>query len=236
MASVLDIDKGYDDKRYFHVTADLKRYRINQLKNMPQNNSRLVIDYLNSRMGEGNLKPASRANTIDRLSRLSSFHGGKSFREMTAEHIFSYLDSIRRTENEDPMHKWIGTYNLSIIKIVSFFKWMYEPDTHSSNRKIPSFLASVKCLKRKEKTTCCAKDLWTQEESPQSPQSLELCQKKIKTTTESNDFLAFPPNCYYCAYSAYKTKREYESHVVKNHKGKLGYPGIADKKKYGIPL
>ena len=131
---------------------------------MKEPNSKLVIDYLNSRMREGHLKPASRANTIDRLSRLSDFHKNKSFGEMTTEEIFSYLDSIRRAETEDPLHRWIGTYNLSIVKIISFFKWLYEPDTHSSNRKTPEFLTNIKCLKRKEKTTCCAKDLWTQEE------------------------------------------------------------------------
>jgi hypothetical protein len=78
-------------------------------------------------MREGNLKPASRANTIDRLYRLSKFHKNKSFREMTIEDIFSFLDTLRRTETEDPMHKWIGTYNLSVIKMIAFFKWLYEP-------------------------------------------------------------------------------------------------------------
>ena len=83
---------------------------------------------------------------------------------MTTEDIFSYLDSLRRTESIDPMHRWTGTYNLSLVKIIAFFKWLYEPDTHSQNRVIPSFLTNLRCLKRKEKTTCCAKDLWTQEE------------------------------------------------------------------------
>jgi len=152
------------DKKLHQVSADLKQYRINQLNKMEQTNSTLLVDYLYSRMREGNLKPSSRANTIDRLSRLSIFHKNKSFREMTTEDIFPYLDTVRRTESDDPMHRWIGTYNLSVIKLIAFFKWLYEPDTHSTNRQVPIFLNSVKCLKRKEKTTCCAKDLWTYEE------------------------------------------------------------------------
>ncbi|MFZ0317272.1 MAG: hypothetical protein WAL23_10080 [Nitrososphaeraceae archaeon] len=41
------------------VSADLKQYRLNQLKRMEQTNSTLLVDYLYSRMREGNLKPAS---------------------------------------------------------------------------------------------------------------------------------------------------------------------------------
>jgi hypothetical protein len=74
-------------------------------------------------MREGNLKPASRANTIDRISRLSLFNKNKSFREMTTEDILSYLDTLRRTERDDPMHRWISTYNLSVVKIIHFISF-----------------------------------------------------------------------------------------------------------------
>jgi hypothetical protein len=30
---------------------------------------------------------------------------------MTREDILSYLDRYRKFENEDPLHKWIGSYN-----------------------------------------------------------------------------------------------------------------------------
>lgn len=85
-------------------------------------NSKFVLDYLNSRMREGNLKPARRANAIGRLTRLSVFHKNKSFGDMTIEDLFSNLESLRRTESEDPMHRWVGTYNLSLGKMLAFFK------------------------------------------------------------------------------------------------------------------
>jgi hypothetical protein len=72
------------DKKFYQVTADLKQYRINQLKNMEQPNSALVTEYLYSKMREENLKPASRANTIDRLSRLSVFHKNPSYGTLKA--------------------------------------------------------------------------------------------------------------------------------------------------------
>lgn len=96
-----------------------------------KDNSRLVVEYLNSRMREGNLKPASQTNAIDRLSRLSTYHKNKSFRQLIIEDIFEYLDSLRRPEGKAPLHRLIGTYNLSVVTIIPFFKWLYEPDTHS---------------------------------------------------------------------------------------------------------
>ena len=108
MTATIGIEDKSDIRRFYLATADLKGYRTNQLKRMQEPNSDLVLEYLNSRMRDEHLKPTSRASTIDRMSRLSLFQNNKSFREMTGENIYSYLDSIRRTESEDPMHKWIS--------------------------------------------------------------------------------------------------------------------------------
>jgi hypothetical protein len=51
-----------------------------------------------------------------------------SFREMTREDILLYLDSFRKPEASDPLHKWIGTYTLRRGLIVKFFKWLYHPE------------------------------------------------------------------------------------------------------------
>jgi hypothetical protein len=51
-------------KKFDQVTADLKGYRISQLKKLQESNSKLVVECLISKMREGNLKPATRANTI----------------------------------------------------------------------------------------------------------------------------------------------------------------------------
>jgi len=87
------------DKKFHQVTADLKNFRITQLNKMGETNLTLVTEFLYSKMREGYLKPASRETTIDRLSRLSVFHKNKSFREMTTDDIFSYLDTVRRNKN-----------------------------------------------------------------------------------------------------------------------------------------
>jgi integrase len=152
------------DKKLFQVTADLQPYKISLLKRMGQINSQFIIEFLYSKMREGNLKPASRASSIDRLCQLSLYHNNKSFKDITQEDIFTYLDTLRKTEGEDPLHKWIGTYNISVIKIISFFRWLYQSDLHSNDRSTPEFLNNLRCIKRKEKTTYSAEMLWTPEE------------------------------------------------------------------------
>ena len=53
---------------------------------------------------------------------------------MAREDIVSFLDSFRRSEASDPMHKWIGTYNLYQMTLFRFFKWLYYPDVPSDKR------------------------------------------------------------------------------------------------------
>jgi len=52
------------EQKFSWVTEELKKYRINQLMSMGESNSKLVTQYLNSKMREGNLKPASSTSTI----------------------------------------------------------------------------------------------------------------------------------------------------------------------------
>jgi hypothetical protein len=70
---------------------------------------------------------------------------------MTRDDMLSFLDSFRRSEVSDPMHKWIGTYNLYRMTLFRFFKWLYYPDIESDKRPNPLFIENIPQLKRKEK-------------------------------------------------------------------------------------
>lgn len=62
---------------------------------------------------------------LNTLSRLSQFYNdNKPFIRMKREHIVAFLDSLRKQDNDDPMHKWIGTYNLYLTVLSRFFKWL----------------------------------------------------------------------------------------------------------------
>ena len=59
--------------------------------------------------------------TIQFLSELSrAIAVEKHFVDMTRDDILFYLDKCRKPENEDPLHKWIGSYNLPRVLNCSY--------------------------------------------------------------------------------------------------------------------
>jgi hypothetical protein len=54
---------------------------------------------------------------------------------LTRTDVLEFLDSFCKTETQDPLHKWIGTYNTFRMHLVRFFKWLYSPDIELSKRQ-----------------------------------------------------------------------------------------------------
>jgi integrase len=101
------------------------------------------------------------------LCSLSAFfnnNNAKSFKEMTRQDLISFLNSRRKSEDVDPLHKWIGTYNTYRIQTMRFFKWLYFPDIEPDKRPKPSVIGNIPQLKRKEKSIYKPSDLWTAED------------------------------------------------------------------------
>jgi integrase/recombinase XerD len=88
----------------------------------------------------------------------------KNFKQLTRADILKYLDSLRKSEETDPIHKWIGTYNLRRQLFLKFFKWLYYPTEVAKKRKIPGVMRDIPILKRKEQSIYKPDDLWTQED------------------------------------------------------------------------
>jgi hypothetical protein len=91
---------------------------------------------------------------------------------MTDNDIFHYLDSSRKPESQDSLHKWIGSYNTKRIIIIRLFKWLYyqgidTPKWRNELSRIerkPECIMDIPQLKRKEKSCYKPTDLWTQED------------------------------------------------------------------------
>jgi len=91
-------------------------------------NQKIIKDYFEARKTETNLSASTQVvmnNTLNRLSR----HTDKNFKDVTREDIVSFLNTLRKSETDDPNHKWIGTYNLYLMTLDTFFKWLYYPKT-----------------------------------------------------------------------------------------------------------
>jgi integrase len=94
---------------------------------------------------------------------LSEYHNGKNFKEMTKEDNVAFLNSLRKSDADDPLHSWISTYNTYLVILLKFFKWLYHPDMPAKQRPKP-LLVEIPSLRRKEQSIYKPTDLWTQED------------------------------------------------------------------------
>jgi integrase/recombinase XerD len=151
------------------VTSDLQDrfYQVLlSLDNNDNDNGTVIAQFLTSLNTEINLSKLYRMTIIDVLSMLSKFLSSnrKKFKEMIREDILSFLNSRRKTEEADPLHKWIGTYNNYRRILVRFFRWLYYPDIQRDKRPKPACIENIPKLGRREESIYKPTDLWTPQE------------------------------------------------------------------------
>ena|SRR5215471_19351048 len=64
---------------------------------------------------------------IQALVEISEYLNQKPFKELTRHDV--------STEDRDPLHKWIGTYNLKHKILRQFFTWLNDPNRSKSQIK-----------------------------------------------------------------------------------------------------
>jgi integrase/recombinase XerD len=127
-------------------------------------NAFTIIDYITVMKTETNYTNHYGNDTIGVLCRFSKYHNNRPFKEVSRNDIINFLDSLRKTETQDPLHKWIGTYNVYRMYLFRFFKWLHSPDLEPSKRAKPSVIENIPTLKRREKSIYKPSDLWTQQD------------------------------------------------------------------------
>ena len=123
-----------------------------------------IAKYIKSQKTEVNLSDNYRKSVVTGLITLSRYFKNKSFSQLTRSDIINYLDSLRKSEDTDPAHKWIGTYNLRRQLFLKFFKWLYYPTEEATKRQIPEVMRDIPLLKRKEQSIYKPDDLWSPED------------------------------------------------------------------------
>jgi integrase/recombinase XerD len=140
---------------------------------LSEENALTVCNYIIAFKHEVNPRPSYIKYTIQFLSELSKAVGVKKrFDDFTRDDILLYFDSCRKSETEDPMHKWIGSYNTKRIILIRFFKWLHYPGVDTPKRRNelaaserkPDCIQGIAHLKRKEISCYKPSDLWTQED------------------------------------------------------------------------
>ena len=167
----------YDSRAYGYGDLYSKERKINlitegleprfskALVNISNENALAIADFILSINIEISVSDNHKRNYINVLTQLSKFyHNNKSFKEMNRQDILLFLDSLRKPENSDPLHKWVGTYNQYTVLLIKFFKWLYYPDIEPHKRVKPQLLENIFQLKRKEISIYKPSDLWTKED------------------------------------------------------------------------
>jgi hypothetical protein len=148
------------DMRVDIITEGMIPYFAKTLKKLPYENAQTIVNFVMALNTEINPSKNYRTSIVDVLCRLSK-HNRKNFNDMTRQDILDFLDSYRKPEASDPLHRWIGTYNLFRIMLLKFFKWLYSPDIESDKRPKPSIVENIPQLKRKERSVYSPSDMWT---------------------------------------------------------------------------
>jgi integrase len=140
---------------------------------LSKENAMTVCNYIIAMKREINPRLSYIRYTLQILSELSKTVGiAKKFKDLIKDDVLSYLDSNRKLENDDPLHKWIGTYNTKRIILIRFFKWLQYADVANPDKRNelsaaerkPECIMDIPKLKRKEVSCYKPSDLWTQED------------------------------------------------------------------------
>ena len=145
-----ECNNPFFDRKIENATERLKSECYKQFYKISQENALTITDYILSMKSEINPADNYRRDNILLLARFSIFHHNKALKHIIREDVLSFLDSLRKTEAADPLHKWIGTYNLFRIYLLRFFKWLYYSDVEPDKRSKPAIMENILQLKRKE--------------------------------------------------------------------------------------
>jgi hypothetical protein len=74
-------------------------------------NAQILSKFLKANI-EQNLAQQTSSSQIRILYYFNRYLGYKPFEKVVKDDILSYLLSLRKSETDDPTHRWIGTYNI----------------------------------------------------------------------------------------------------------------------------
>ena len=125
-------------------------------------NADTICEYIIAEETELNIKNSTKEAKIKVITWLSNFYDNTiDLKQMTKQDILEYLRSLKKTFDEDPSQRWIGSYNGRQIILNKFFRWLYNPnEPDHKKRATPLCMKGIKQLPRKEINPYSPSDLW----------------------------------------------------------------------------
>jgi len=171
------------DRKIEETGAGLQKSFTELLRSVDEENATTIVQYISTMKSEVNLSDHYRRDLIELLSKFSKYNNDRPFKDSIRADIITFLETYRKTETQDPMHKWIGTYNIYQIHLLRFLKWLHYSNIEPSKRPKPSVIENIPQLKRKEKSIYKPSDLWTQQDDllflKYCPSKLDRCYHAI---------------------------------------------------------
>jgi integrase len=146
------------------ATKGLTRSYPKRLGVMDKEQASVICDYVLAVKSETKLSDNYRISILNTLIPLS-LHGNKRWKDFTRADIIRYLNHFRKDESVDPSHRWIGAYNTSLINIIRFFRWLYNPDLEPTKRPKPTVVQNLSKFRRREISLYKPSDMWTAEDN-----------------------------------------------------------------------
>jgi hypothetical protein len=98
------------DQRIDLITEGIDSFMASNLRELPKDNALTLANYILSMKSEINLSDNYRRLNIYALYRLSRFFSNRNqYKELARDDLLQFLDSFRKPEADDTLHKWIGT-------------------------------------------------------------------------------------------------------------------------------
>jgi integrase/recombinase XerD len=205
------------------ATNGLQKEFSNNLKKLSTKNAITICDYVSAVQTEINLSNNYRRDCIRFPYMLTRCLGDKPFDSMNREDLLAYLNSLRKTDAQDSMHRWIGTYNTVLIHLTKFFKWLYYPNLEPKKRSKPKVVQNISKLRRKEQSTYKPSDMWSQEDDllflKYCPSKRDRCYHMIArdTSARPHEILSLKVGSVYWSKSA--DGRQYATVLVNGKTG-----------------
>ena len=146
---------------------------------------------------EVNLSDHYRMDVIRLLAIFSDyFRNQLSFKQMTRNNLLAFLDSFRKPEGADPLHKWIGTTIQIGFTLQDSLNGCIHPIS-SLMRGLNHHLDNIARLKRKETSIYKASDLWIEEDDAlflkHCPSKRIRCYHAVELARVLESFAPFKP-------------------------------------------
>lgn len=158
-------------QRITEATSGLNNHYFTMMaKRLSASNADLLARFVILNRKKGIIANNTIKMYIDGVVYLENYHKHKDLDKMDRNDIVAFLDSYYKPETADPLHKWINTYNIRLKTIFKFFRWLNNLKHDrlvaitTTERMVPPIMMGIKRLKRKEKSSYQARDLWTHED------------------------------------------------------------------------